>query len=64
MANVGAVNAPNIDPAQAAETARPSASGASLGLGLTIIAAAIGSIIGATMWPSKKDVKREQAALR
>ena len=64
VANVGAVNAPNIDPAQAAETARASASWASLGLGLTIIAAALGGILGAKMWPSKKDVEREQAALR
>lgn len=64
VANVGAVNAPNIDPAQAAETARASASWASLGLGLTIIAAALGGVLGAKMWPSKKDVERERSALR
>ncbi|CCH88466.1 Putative permease [Modestobacter italicus] len=64
VANVGTANVPNIDPAQAAETAKSSASWASLGLGLTIAAAALGGVLGAKMWPSKKDVEREQAALR
>ncbi len=64
VGNVGAASAPDIDPAQAAETARSSASWASLGLGLTVAAAALGGILGAKMWPSRKDVEREQSALR
>ena len=64
VGNIGAADAPTIDAAQATATAQSSASWASLGLGLTIIAAALGGVIGAKMWPSKKDVEREQAALR
>ena len=33
-------------------------------LGTAIIAAALGGVLGAKMWPSKKDVQREQEALR
>lgn len=63
VANIGAVNAPNLDPAQAAATARSSASWASLALGLAIVAAVLGGVLGAKMWPSRKDAQREQTAL-
>ncbi len=49
------VNPPDVDPAQALETARSSASWAVLGLGLTVIASALGGIAGAKMWKGKDD---------
>jgi hypothetical protein len=47
----------NIDPAQALSAARHSAGGTALGLGLAVIAAAIGGTVGSKIWPGKsKDV--------
>ncbi len=43
----------NIDPAQALITARQSAGGTALGLGLAVAAAAIGGTIGSKIWPGK-----------
>ncbi len=43
----------NIDPVQALNTARQSAGGTALGLGLAVAAAAIGGTIGSKMWPGK-----------
>lgn len=48
---------PDIQADQAAETARSAASWAVLGLGLSIIASALGGVIGAKMWPGKKDTE-------
>lgn len=44
----------NIDPAQALETARQSAGGTALSLGLAVAAAAIGGTVGSKIWPGKK----------
>lgn len=48
-------NPPKIDPAQALETARSSASWAVLGLGVTVVASALGGLVGAKMWKGKDD---------
>ena len=44
----------DIDPVQALNTARQSAGGTALGLGLAVAAAAIGGTVGSKMWPGKK----------
>ena len=51
------VNAPDVDPAQALSTARSAASYAVLGLGVTFAASALGGLVGAKVWPRKKDVQ-------
>ncbi|SDQ04730.1 permease [Quadrisphaera sp. DSM 44207] len=49
----------DVDPAQAAETARTAGGAAALGLGATIVASALGGLLGAKMWPRKKDVEND-----
>jgi hypothetical protein len=44
-----------IDPVQALNTARQSAGGTALSLGLAVAAAAIGGTVGSKIWPGKKD---------
>jgi hypothetical protein len=44
----------NVDPAQALAAARQSAGGTALGLGLAVIAAAIGGTVGSKIWPGKQ----------
>lgn len=56
-ASSASANAPQISPAQALSTARSAASYAVLGLGLTFIASALGGLVGAKIWPRKKDVR-------
>ncbi|GHE13944.1 permease [Klenkia taihuensis] len=64
VGDIGAVGTPDVDPAQAADAVTSSASWASLGLGLTIIASALGGVVGSKMWPSKRDVAAEHPARR
>ena len=54
----------DIDPAQAAQTARDAAGAATLGLGATIAAAALGGLLGAKMWPRKKDARNDAVSVR
>ena len=54
-------NAPEVQAQQAIDTARDAASWAVLGLGLSIVASALGGVIGAKIWPRKKDT--EQGAM-
>jgi hypothetical protein len=44
---------PEVPASEAADVARPGASWAVLGLGLAIIAEAVGGMSGAKMWPGK-----------
>ncbi|MGY1719788.1 permease [Blastococcus sp. SYSU DS0552] len=57
VAGIQQANLPDIQAGQAAETARSAASWAVLGLGLSIIASALGGVIGAKMWPGKQDTE-------
>ena len=61
----GAANdaAANVDAPSAAEAAQAGQSAASyavLGLGLTIIASALGGVVGSKSWPRKKDLQRQR----
>ncbi|QJY49902.1 permease [Pseudonocardia broussonetiae] len=47
--------AASIDPAAAAQAGRESAGWAALGLGLSVVAAALGGSLGAKMWPGRGD---------
>ncbi|SDQ63378.1 permease [Quadrisphaera sp. DSM 44207] len=58
------LNAPDIDPAQAVATARSAASFAVLGLGLAVIASALGGLLGARTWPRKEDVEPDAVTVR
>jgi hypothetical protein len=51
------VQPPNVDvdPAQALDTARRTAGGTALGLGLAVAAAAIGGTVGSKIWPGKNN---------
>lgn len=53
VAGIQQADLPNVTAGQAADVARSGASWAVLGLGLSIIAAAIGGVAGAKMWPGK-----------
>lgn len=57
-------NLPDIAAGEAADVAAAGASWAVLGLGLSIIAASLGGVIGAKMWPSRKDVEADRVAVR
>ena len=56
-ASSASANAPAVSPAEALSTARSAASYAVLGLGLTFIASALGGLVGAKVWPRRKDVQ-------
>ncbi|TWH72189.1 permease [Modestobacter roseus] len=64
VASIQQANLPDIAAGQAADVARNSAEWAALGLGLSIAAAAIGGVIGAKMWPSKKAVEKDDSTVR
>lgn len=50
-------NVPDVNVAQAVQTARDAAGWAVLGLGLSWAAATLGGILGAKMWPGKEDTQ-------
>ena len=54
VAGIQQADLPDVQAGQAADTARSAASWAVLGLGLSIVASAIGGVIGAKMWPGKQ----------
>ena len=54
---------PDIAAGDAADVARSGASWAVLGLGLSIIAAAIGGVLGAKMWPGKEEAEADRVAV-
>lgn len=56
-ASGASANAPDVSPAQALSAARTAASYAVLGLGVTFAASALGGLLGARVWPRKKDVQ-------
>lgn len=58
VANLSRANLPNVDAAQALDTARSAARSGVLGLALSLAAAALGGLTGAKMWPRKKDTDR------
>lgn len=60
-ASSASANAPQVSPAEALSTARSAASYAVLGLGLTFAASAVGGLVGAKIWPRKKDVRPSTA---
>jgi hypothetical protein len=53
---------PDVAADQATQVATDAAAWAVLGLGLAIAAAALGGILGAKMWPSRKDAERQRVA--
>lgn len=55
-------NLPDVAAGQVADVATASASWAVLGLGLGIAASALGGVLGAKMWPSRKDAERQRVA--
>ncbi|PPK93089.1 hypothetical protein CLV92_1115 [Kineococcus xinjiangensis] len=60
LSQVGAVqqaNLPDVQLGQAMDTVRTGAAWAALSLGLAITASAIGGLLGAKMWPSKRDTE-------
>ncbi|MGY1857563.1 permease [Modestobacter sp. SYSU DS0290] len=64
VAGIQQANLPDVQAAQAADVARTSAGWAALGLGLSIAAAAVGGVIGAKMWPSKKATDADRSTVR
>ena len=54
---------PDVQAGQLADAARSGAAWAVLGLGLSIAAAAIGGMLGAKMWPGKKDAEADRYAV-
>ena len=53
---------PDVAATQASDIATSAAAWAVLGLGLAIAAAALGGVIGAKMWPSRRDEERQRVA--
>ncbi|MGY1839110.1 MULTISPECIES: permease [unclassified Modestobacter] len=64
VAGIQQANLPDIAAGEAADVARTSAAWASLGLGLSIAAAALGGVIGAKMWPGKKATEADTSTVR
>jgi hypothetical protein len=64
VTNIQQSDLPDIAAGQAADVATSSASWAVLGLGLGITAAALGGVLGAKMWPRRKDAAVERLAVR
>ena len=58
------VNVPNVQAQQALATARSGASWAVLGLGLSLLASALGGVVGAKIWPRQKDNDPKTVNLR
>lgn len=55
-----AVNLPDVQAQQVLSAARSAASWAVLGLGLSILASGLGGVMGAKMWPRKRDDQQPQ----
>ncbi|MGY1844452.1 permease [Modestobacter sp. SYSU DS0875] len=64
VAGIQQANLPDVAAGEAADVARTSAGWAALGLGLSIAAAAVGGVIGAKMWPSKRAVEADRSTVR
>lgn len=64
VAGASQANVPDVAGGEVADIARSSAAWATLGLGLSILAASLGGVLGAKMWPSRRDADREHAATR
>lgn len=62
VASISQADIPDVAAGQAADVAASSAAWASLGLGLGIVAASLGGVLGAKMWPSRQDAERERVA--
>lgn len=62
VASLSQGSLPNITAGQAADVASSSAAWATLGLGSSIIAASLGGVLGAKMWPSRRDAERQRVA--
>ncbi|SFD85606.1 permease [Blastococcus tunisiensis] len=62
VTSIQQANLPDVAAGQAADVATSSASWAALGLGLGIVAASIGGVLGAKMWPSRTDAERQRVA--
>ncbi len=54
--------APDVSAAEAADAGRSAASWGLLGLGVTILASALGGLVGAKVWPRTKDVTTDVQA--
>ncbi|WNV77674.1 permease [Geodermatophilus sp. DSM 44513] len=54
VASIQQADVPDVAAGQAADVARSGASWAVLGLGLSVVAAAIGGVLGAKTWPGKE----------
>lgn len=61
VANVQELSAPDVDTSEALETARSAAGGAALGLLVSLVAAALGGLLGAKMWGKDEDAERTTA---
>ena len=63
VAGIDRANLPDIASGEAADVARSAAGWAVLGLGLGVAAAALGGIVGAKMWPSKRDDEADRVSV-
>lgn len=63
VAGIQQSDIPDIAAGDAADVARSGAAWAVLGLGLSIIAASVGGVVGAKMWPRKRDAEAERAVV-
>ena len=64
VAGVQQSDLPDVAAGEAAQVARSGASWAVLGLGLSLVAAALGGVLGAKMWPSRDDVEGDRGERR
>lgn len=55
VGGISQADLPEVQAAEAADIGRSAAAWASLALGLSIIASALGGVLGAKMWPGRKD---------
>ncbi|NEK84477.1 permease [Blastococcus saxobsidens] len=63
VGGIDRANLPDVAAGQAADVARSAAGWAVLGLGLSIAAASLGGIVGAKMWPSKRDAEADRISV-
>jgi len=61
---ISTVEAPSVSAEEAREAGQSAASWALLGLGATVIASALGGLVGSKMWPRKKDTTSETTHAR
>ncbi|MGY1712157.1 permease [Geodermatophilus sp. SYSU D00758] len=63
VANIQQSDLPDVAAGQVSDIASSSAAWASLGLGLSVAAAALGGVLGAKMWPGKREREADRVGV-